>query len=115
MLFFNKNKHTLKYAILLLTITLAGAVLNTDNTHASELSAFFTWDTNTSADGRDILDSDSKSMQMLAELYVQGADDSGFTVSIHAKNDTTSLVNEEKFVNDEIKSISENLTLDNFK
>ena len=94
---------------------LSGVVLNTDNTHASDLSAFFTWNTNTNADGRDILDSDSKSMQMLAELYVQGADDSGFTVSIHAKNDTTSLVNEEKFVNDEIKSISENLTLDNFK
>lgn len=76
---------------------------------------FFTWNTNTSVDGRDILDSDSKSIQMLAELYVQGADDSGFTVSVHTKNDTTSLVNEEKFVNDEIKSISENLTLDNFK
>lgn len=115
MLFFSKNKHIVKYIILLFTVTLAGAVLNTDNTHASELSAFFTWNTNTNADGRDILDSDSKSMQMLAELYVQGADDSGFTVSIHAKNDTTSLVNEEKFVNDEIKSISENLTLDNFK
>ena len=115
MLFFNKNKHILKCAVLLLTITLAGIVLNTDNTHASELSAFFTWNTNTNADGRDILDSDSKSMQMLAELYVQGADDSGFTVSVHTKNNTTSLVNEEKFVNDEIKSISENLTLDNFK
>ena len=115
MLFFNKNKHILKCAVLLLAITLAGVVLNTDNTHASELSAFFTWNTNTNADGRDILDSDSKLMQMLAELYVQGADDSGFTVTVHAKNDTTSLVNEEKFVNDEIKSISENLTLDNFK
>ena len=96
-------------------MSLFGAVLNANNTHASELSAFFTWNTNTSVDGRDILDSDSKSIQMLAELYVQGADDSGFTVSVHTKNDTTSLVNEEKFVNDEIKSISENLTLDNFK
>lgn len=115
MLFFSKNKHILKYAILLFVMSLSGVVLNTDNTHASELSAFFTWNTNTSADGRDILDSDSKSIQMPAGLYVQGAEDSGFTVSIHAKNDTTSLVNEEKFVNDEIKSISENLTLDNFK
>ena len=96
-------------------MSLFGAVLNANNTHASELSAFFTWNTNTSVDGRDILDSDSKSIQMLAELYVQGADDSGFTVSVHTKNDTTSLINEEKFVNDEIKSISENLTLDNFK
>ena len=115
MLFFSKNKYILKCAVLLFFMSLFGAVLNANNTHASELSAFFTWNTNTSVDGRDILDSDSKSMQMLAELYVQGADDSGFTVSIHAKNDTTSLVNEEKFVNDEIKSISENLTLDNFK
>lgn len=115
MLFFSKNKHILKYAILLFVMSLSGVVLNTDNTHASELSAFFTWNTNTSADGRDILDSDSKSIQMPAGLYVQGAEDSGFTVSIHAKNDTTSLVNEEKFVNDEIKSISEPLTLDNFK
>lgn len=115
MLFFNKNKNIVKCVILLSMMCLSGVVLNTDNTHASDLSAFFTWNTNTSADGRDILDSDSKSIQMLAELYVQGADDSGFTVSIHAKNDTTSLVNEEKFVNDEIKSISENLTLDNFK
>lgn len=115
MLFFSKNKNIVKCAILLFMMCLSGVVLNTDNTHASDLSAFFTWNTNTNADGRDILDSDSKSMQMLAELYVQGADDSGFTVSIHAKNDTTSLVNEEKFVNDEIKSISENLTLDNFK
>ena len=115
MLFFSKNKHILKYAILLFVMSLSGVVLNTDNTHASELSAFFTWNTNTSADGRDILDSDSKSIQMPAGLYVQGAEDSGFTVSIHAKNDTTSLVNEEKFVNDEIKSISENLTLDNFQ
>lgn len=115
MLFFSKNKHILKYAILLFVMSLSGVVLNTDNTHASELSAFFTWNTNTIADGRDILDSDSKSIQMPAGLYVQGAEDSGFTVSIHAKNDTTSLVNEEKFVNDEIKSISENLTLDNFQ
>lgn len=115
MLFFSKNKNIVKCAVLLFIVTLAGVVLNTDNTHASELSAFFTWNTNTNADGRDILDSDSKSMQMLAELYVQGADDSGFTVSVHTKNNTTSLVNEEKFVNDEIKSISENLTLDNFK
>ena len=115
MLFFSKNKNIVKCAILLFMMCLSGVVLNTDNTHASDLSAFFTWNTNTNADVRDILDSDSKSMQMLAELYVQGADDSGFTVSIHAKNDTTSLVNEEKFVNDEIKSISENLTLDNFK
>ena len=106
MLFFNKNKNILKCAILLFIVSLSGIILNTNNTHASDLSAFFTWNTNTSADGRDILDSDSKSIQMLAELYVQGA---------HAKNDTTSLVNEEKFVNDEIKSISENLTLDNFK
>ena len=115
MLFFSKNKNIVKCAVLLFIVTLAGVVLNTDNTHASELSAFFTWNTNTNADGRDILDSDSKSIQMLAELYVQGADDGGFTVSVHTKNDTTSLVNEEKFVNDEIKSISENLTLDNFK
>ena len=115
MLFFTKNKHILKCAVLLFFMSLFGAVLNANNTHASELSAFFTWNTNTSVDGRDILDSDSKSIQMLAELYVQGADDSGFTVSVHTKNDTTSLVNEEKFVNDEIKSISENLTLDNFK
>lgn len=115
MLFFSKNKHILKCAVLLFFMSLFGAVLNANNTHASELSAFFTWNTNTSVDGRDILDSDSKSIQMLAELYVQGADDSGFTVSVHTKNDTTSLVNEEKFVNDEIKSISENLTLDNFK
>ena len=115
MLFFSKNKHILKCTVLLLTITLAGVVLNTDNTHASELAAFFTWNTDTNADGRDILDSDSKSIRMLAELYVQGAYDSGFTVSVHTKNDTTSLVNEEKFVNDEIISISENLTLDNFK
>lgn len=115
MLFFSKNKNIVKCAVLLFIVTLAGVVLNTDNTHASDLSAFFTWNTNTSADGRDILDSDSKSIRMLAELYVQGADDGGFTVSVHTKNDTTSLVNEEKFVNDEIKSISENLTLDNFK
>lgn len=115
MLFFSKNKNIVKCAILLFMMSLFGIILNANNTHASELSAFFTWNTNTSADGRDILDSDSKSMQMLAELYVQGADDSGFTVSVHTKNDTTSLVNEEKFVNDEIKSISENLTLDNFK
>jgi hypothetical protein len=115
MLFFSKNKHIVKYAILLFAMSLSGVIFSANNTHASELSAFFTWNTNTSADGRDILDSDSKSMQMLAELYVQGADDSGFTVSVHTKNDTTSLVNEEKFVNDEIKSISENLTLDNFK
>lgn len=115
MLFFSKNKHILKCAALLFTVSLSGIILNTNNTHASDLSAFFTWNTNTSADGRDILDSDSKSIQMLAELYVQGADDSGFTVSVHTKNDTTSLINEEKFVNDEIKSISENLTLDNFK
>lgn len=115
MLFFSKNKNIVKCAVLLFIVTLAGVVLNTDNTHASELSAFFTWNTNTNAGGRDILDSDSKSMQMLVELYVQGADDSGFTVSVHTKNNTTSLVNEEKFVNDEIKSISENLTLDNFK
>lgn len=101
MLFFSKNKHILKCAVLLFFMSLFGAVLNANNTHASELSAFFTWNTNTSADGRDILDSDSKSMQMLAELYIQGADDSGFTVSVHTKNDTTSLVNEEKFVNDE--------------
>lgn len=114
MLFFSKNKHILKCVILLFMMSLSSLVFNTNNTHASELSAFFTWNTDTSADGRDILDSDSKSMQMLAELYVQGADDSGFTVSIHAKNDTTSLINEEKFVNDEIKSIHENLTLDNF-
>lgn len=115
MLFFNKNKNILKCAILLFVMSLSIIVLNTDNTHASELSAFFTWDTNTSADGRDILDSDSRSIQMPAGLYVQGAEDSGFTVSVHTKKDTTSLVNEEKFVNDEIKSISENLTLDNFK
>ena len=115
MLFFSKNKHILKCAALLFTVSLSGIILNTNNTHASDLSAFFTWNTNTSADGRDILDSDSKSIQMLAELYVQGADDSGFTVSVYTKNDTTSLINEEKFVNDEIKSISENLTLDNFK
>lgn len=88
MLFFTKNKHILKCVILLFMMSLSSLVFNTNNTHASELSAFFTWNTDTSADGRDILDSDSKSMQMLAELYVQGADDSGFTVSIHTKNDT---------------------------
>lgn len=115
MLFFSKNKHILKCVILLFMMSLSSLVFNTNNTHASELSAFFLWNDNLSVDGRDILDSDSKSIQMLAQLYVQGADDSGFTVSIHAKNDTTSLVNEEKIVNDEIKSISENLTLDNFK
>lgn len=114
MLFFTKNKHILKCVILLFMMSLSSLVFNTNNTHASELSAFFLWNDNLSVDGRDILDSDSKSIQMLAQLYVQGADDSGFTVSIHAKNDTTSLINEEKFVNDEIKSIHENLTLDNF-
>lgn len=115
MLFFTKNKHILKCAVLLLTITLAGAILNTNDTHASSFLAWFTWGTNTSADGNDILSSDSKSMQMTARLYVQETENSGFTVSVHAKNDTTSLINEEKFVNDEIKSISEDLTLDNFK
>lgn len=114
MLFFSKNKHIAKYIILFFTVTLVGAVLNTNDTHASSFLAWFTWDTNTSADGRDILDSELHSMQMKAKLYVQETENSGFTVSIHAKNDTTSLVNEEKFVNDEIKSISENLTLDNF-
>ncbi len=114
MLFFTKNKHILKCVILLFMMSLSSLVFNTNNTHASELSAFFLWNDNLSVDGKDILDSDSKSIQMLAQLYVQGADDSGFTVSIHAKNDTTSLINEEKFVNDEIKSIHENLTLDNF-
>lgn len=68
MLFFSKNKNIVKCAILLFMMCLSGVVLNTDNTHASDLSAFFTWNTNTSADGRDILDSDSKSIQMLAEL-----------------------------------------------
>jgi len=68
MLFFSKNKHILKCAILLLVMSLSVIILNTNNTHASELSAFFTWNTNTSVDGRDILDSDSKSIQMLAEL-----------------------------------------------
>ena len=115
MLFFTKNKHIAKYIILFFVVTLAGAVLNTNDTHASSFLAWFTWGTNTSADGNDILSSDSKSMQMTARLYVQETENSGFTVSVHAKNDTTSLVNEEKFVNDEIKSISENLTLDNFK
>ena len=115
MLFFNKNKNILKYAILLFTITLAGAVLNTNDTHASSFLAWFTWGTDTSADGNDILNSDSKSVQMRARLYVQETENSGYTVSVHAKNDTTSLINEEKFVNDEIKSISEDLTLDNFK
>lgn len=115
MLFFSKNKHILKYAILLLTITLAGAVLNTNDTHASSFLAWFTWGTETSADGNDILNSDSKSVQMRARLYVQETENSGYTVSVHEKNDTTSLINEEKFVNDEIKSISEDLTLDNFK
>lgn len=115
MLFFSKNKHILKYAILLFTITLAGAVLNTNDTHASSFLAWFTWGTDTSADGNDILNSDSKSVQMRARLYVQETENSGYTVSVHAKNDTTSLINEEKFVNDEIKSISEPLTLDNFK
>lgn len=114
MLFFTKNKYILKCVILLFMMSLSSLVFNTNNTHASELSAFFLWNDNLSVDGRDILDSDSKSIQTLAQLYVQGADDSGFTVSIHAKNDTTSLINEEKFVNDEIKSIHENLTLDNF-
>lgn len=115
MLFFTKNKHIAKYIILFFVVTLAGAVLNMNDTHASSFLAWFTWGTNTSADGNDILSSDSKSMQMTARLYVQETENSGFTVSVHAKNDTTSLVNEEKFVNDEIKSISENLTLDNFK
>ena len=115
MLFFSKNKYISKCAILLFAVSLSSVVFNINNTHASELSAFFTWNTDTSADGRDILDSDSRSIQMPAGLYVQGAEDSGFTVSVHTKNDTTSLVNEEKFVNDEIKSISENLTLDNFQ
>lgn len=41
MLFFSKNKHILKCAILLSVMSLTGVVLNTDNTHASELSAFF--------------------------------------------------------------------------
>ena len=85
MLFFSKNKHILKCAILLFVVCLFSVVFYNNNTHASELSAFFTWNTNTSADGRDILDSDSKSIQMLAELYVQGADDGGFTVSVHTK------------------------------
>lgn len=115
MLFFSKNKHILKCAILLFTVTLAGAVLNTNDTHASSFLAWFTWGTDTSADGNDILNSDSKSVQMRARLYVQETENSGYTVSVHAKNNTTSLVNEEKFVNDEIKSISEPLTLDNFK
>lgn len=115
MLFFNKNKHILKCAILLFAMSLAGAVLNINDTHASSFLAWFTWGTDTNADGSDILNSDSKSIQMTARLYVQETENSGFTVSVHAKNDTTSLVNEEKFVNDEIKSISETLTLDNFK
>lgn len=85
MLFFTKNKHILKCVILLFMMSLSSLVFNTNNTHASELSAFFLWNDNLSVDGRDILDSDSKSIQMLAQLYVQGADDSGFTVSIHAK------------------------------
>lgn len=41
MLFFSKNKHILKCAVLLFFMSLFGAVLNANNTHASELSAFF--------------------------------------------------------------------------
>ena len=55
MLFFSKNKHIVKYAILLLTITLAGAVLNTNDTHASSFLAWFIWGTDTNADGNEIL------------------------------------------------------------
>ena len=94
-MFFTKNKHIAKYIILFFVVTLAGAVLNTNDTHASSFLAWFTWGTNTSADGNDILSSDSKSMQMTARLYVQETENSGFTVLVHAKNDTTSLVNEE--------------------
>lgn len=85
MLFFTKNKHIAKYIILFFVVTLAGAVLNTNDTHASSFLAWFTWGTNTSADGNDILSSDSKSMQMTARLYVQETENSGFTVSVHAK------------------------------
>ena len=113
MLFFNKNKHIAKYIILLITIFLSGLFLNTKDIHARELAAWF-WDDNTNIDGKDILESSSRSIKVRATLHVWGTDGEGYTVSINTKNDTTSLVNEEKFVNDEIKSIHENLTLDNF-
>lgn len=113
MLFFSKNKHIAKYIILLFTIFLSGLFLNTKDIHARELAAWF-WDDNTNIDGKDILESSSRSIKVRATLHVWGTDGEGYTVSINAKNDTTSLVNEEKFVNDEIKSIHENLTLDNF-
>lgn len=113
MLFFNKNKHVLKCAILLFVMSLSGIILNTDNTHAVELTAWFI-DDNIGIDGRDILESSAHSIKIKATLNVIGTDDEGYTVSINTKNETTSLVNEEKFVNDEIKSIHENLTLDNF-
>lgn len=113
MLFFTKNKHILKCTILLFVVSLSSLVFNTNNTHAVELTAWFT-DDNIGIDGRDILDSSSHSIKIKATLYVMGTDDEGYTVSINTKNETTSLVNEEKFVNDEIKSIHENLTLDNF-
>lgn len=113
MLFFTKNKHIAKYIILLFTISLSGLFLNTKDIHARELAAWF-WDDNTNIDGKDILESSSRSIKVRATLHVWGTDGEGYTVSINTKNDTTSLVNEEKFVNDEIKSIHENLTLDNF-
>lgn len=113
MLFFSKNKHIAKYIILLFTIFLSGLFLNTKDIHARELAAWF-WDDNTNIDGKDILESSSRSIKVRATLHVWGTDGEGYTVSINTKNDTTSLVNEEKFVNDEIKSIHENLTLDNF-
>lgn len=113
MLFFSKNKHIAKYIILLFTIFLSGLFLNTKDIHARELAAWF-WDDNTNIDGKDILESSSRSIKVRATLHVWGTDGEGYTVSINTKNDTTSLVNEEKFVNDEIKSIHENLTFDNF-
>lgn len=98
---------------MLITIFLSGLFLNTKDIHARELAAWF-WDDNTNIDGKDILESSSRSIKVRATLHVWGTDGEGYTVSINTKNDTTSLVNEEKFVNDEIKSIHENLTLDNF-
>ena len=114
MLFFSKNKHILKCAALLFVISLTSIFLSTNDIHAVELTAWFI-DDNISIDGRDILDSSSHSIKIKATLNVMGTDSEGYAVSINAKNETTSLVNQEKFVNDEIKSISENLTLDNFK
>ena len=92
MLFFTKNKHIAKYIILLFTIFLSGLFLNTKDIHARELAAWF-WDDNTNIDGKDILESSSRSIKVRATLHVWGTDGEGYTVSINTKNDTTSLVN----------------------